>query len=411
MKPLRVVMDVSFCGMLHGIAQSATGVGRVIESTVARLKIEPGLDLALTGCRGGDPRPAFTSAEARRYWQARWAGEGVPYAEPIGSRAFASYREALYTLNREPRPCATRRLARAGLNRLAHWSARPRLPGVGVFHSPFFALPPREIVGDAVRLLTVHDLIPLASREDTEARRTTLAMLASFDPGRDWAIAVSAHTRRAFCAATGVEPERVAVIPLAAEPHFHPRQERAALDLLVAEGPFFLSVANPQPRKNLPFLIRAAAAAGAGRLVLAGAGAPWGGLAPLQAEAARHPELEVIWLEGVGDEALAALYSHCTAFLFPSLDEGFGLPPLEAMQCGAPVVCSNAASLPEVAGEAALLLDPRDERAWVAALRAVASDPALRARLSAAGLQRATHFSWEKTAAQTAACYKEIAPA
>jgi glycosyltransferase involved in cell wall biosynthesis len=105
---------------------------------------------------------------------------------------------------------------------------------------------------------------------------------------------------------------------------------------------------------------------------------------------------------------LAALYAAATAFVFPSLYEGFGLPPLEAMAQGTPVVASRASCLPEVLGDAALLVAPDDEEALAEALRAILADPGLRAELSQRGLARAARFSWERTAASTLAVYQEV---
>jgi glycosyltransferase involved in cell wall biosynthesis len=102
------------------------------------------------------------------------------------------------------------------------------------------------------------------------------------------------------------------------------------------------------------------------------------------------------------------LYAGATVFVFPSLYEGFGLPPLEAMACGAPVICSNASSLPEVVGDAALMFDPRDVDALAANLTHVVNEPALRDELRAKSLARAAQFSWERTARETLAVYRSL---
>ena len=111
----------------------------------------------------------------------------------------------------------------------------------------------------------------------------------------------------------------------------------------------------------------------------------------------------------VADEQLPALLNAAEVFAFPSHFEGFGLPPLEAMACGVPVVCSNASSLPEVVGEAGLLVAPDDLRAWVEALDRLLSDPALRQDLRGRGLARARQFTWEAAARQTLAVYERAA--
>jgi glycosyltransferase involved in cell wall biosynthesis len=116
----------------------------------------------------------------------------------------------------------------------------------------------------------------------------------------------------------------------------------------------------------------------------------------------------VDFLDFVPDDDLAALFSACEAFVFPSLYEGFGLPPLEAMAAGAPVVCSNASSLPEVVGDAALLVNPREVGEIANAIERVITDSALRDELRTKGLAQAKKFSWERAARETLAVYQRV---
>jgi alpha-1,3-rhamnosyl/mannosyltransferase len=112
----------------------------------------------------------------------------------------------------------------------------------------------------------------------------------------------------------------------------------------------------------------------------------------------------------VRNDELAALYNRAEALVFPSLYEGFGLPVLEAMACGCPVICSNVTSLPEVAGKAALFVEPMDEKALAQAMRRIVEDDNLRQSLAQQGIQRAALFDWRKTVAETVLVYREIAP-
>lgn len=173
-------------------------------------------------------------------------------------------------------------------------------------------------------------------------------------------------------------------------------------------GDYILYLGTLQPRKNLVRLVRAfARLLGSGftqaenrlQLVLAGQ-AGW--LAQEVFEAVRRLGLgsAVVFTGYIATEEAVALMSGALAFVFPSLYEGFGFPVLEAMACGVPVVCSNASSLPEVAGDAALLVDPTDVEAWAQALHRVLTDASLRQRLIACGARQVTRFSWERCARQ-----------
>jgi glycosyltransferase involved in cell wall biosynthesis len=117
----------------------------------------------------------------------------------------------------------------------------------------------------------------------------------------------------------------------------------------------------------------------------------------------------VTFIDAVRDEDLPALYSACDLFVFPSLYEGFGLPPLEAMACGAPVTCSNTSSMPEVVGDAALLFDPSRPQEIAQAIGRILKEPALQADLRARSLQRAAQFSWRQCARTTLEVYRSVA--
>ena len=165
----------------------------------------------------------------------------------------------------------------------------------------------------------------------------------------------------------------------------------------------------PPPPKNVPGLLAAFAALPRGLreqnpLVLAG---DWGWQTNALADSLHAHDIggEVRLAGYLPDDALAALYSACTALVWPTFYEGFGLPPLEAMACACPVIVSNAASLPEVVGDAGVLLDPRDEPAWTNALRRMVEDADWREQWRQRGLRRAATFSWQRCARETIACY------
>ena len=171
---------------------------------------------------------------------------------------------------------------------------------------------------------------------------------------------------------------------------------------------YFLHVGTLQPRKNIAFLVAAfqrwVTSQGDAEAVLALAG----GRGWLFDERWLAERQQVLWLGYVDDDDLGALYAGARALLFPALHEGFGFPALEAMHAGLPVLASDRASLPEVVGDAGILLDPNDEAAWVAALTEIDRDEGLRHRLNARGRERAQQFRWEETARQTLAAFEEV---
>jgi glycosyltransferase involved in cell wall biosynthesis len=220
-------------------------------------------------------------------------------------------------------------------------------------------------------------------------------------------IAVSEHTRDTIVRRLGVDPTRVEVTYEAADPAGGVEPDRSILERHALGAPFFLYVGSAYPYKNLAALIEAFARLGPEqRLVLAGDQKGFGHA--LRERAATLGLGERVVFPGVVSEGeLAALFDAALAYAFVSLSEGFGLPGLEAMQAGVPVIAADASSLPEIYRDAARYCDPLDVDSIAAALEAVAGDEALRTRLAALGRQRAAEFSWETTAKQTLAVYAE----
>ncbi len=274
-------------------------------------------------------------------------------------------------------------------------------------------------------VVTVHDIVPYLTRyqRDMQAYRSIgerwLDVLATRALARaDALIADSSCTRETVIQALGYPAERIWVIPLGVDHAlFRPRPVPPEFDArygLDPSGRYVLYVGSENPRKNLSFLLRAFArlrrALPDVRLIRVGA------VQYLPQARALQEQIEGLGLEdailhypSVPDEDLVLFYNRASLFVFPSLYEGFGLPALEAMACGTPVVCSDAASLPEVVGDAALRVSPLDEEGWVEAMYRALTDDRLREELRARGLERARTFTWERTAEETVRVYAELA--
>ena len=293
------------------------------------------------------------------------------------------------------------------------WATGP----VDIFHAPDFVLPP---VRRARRVLTVHDLAFLLYPECADARLREYLMSAVPRSVRaaDFVVADSANTQNDVICLLGADPARTAVVPGGVEPRFRPAAPEAVASLRARLGlvePFILSIGMIEPRKNWQGLIRAYNTVRARhrlphRLVLAG---PRGWLSDvIFEERDRSPfRNDVIFPGFIADDDLPTLYSATDLFAFPSYYEGFGLPPLEAMACGTPVVVSDAASLPEVVGDAGLTVPAEDTEALADALERGLLDEALRARLRADGLARAAKFTWGAAAAALLTVYHHVVAA
>ncbi len=281
-----------------------------------------------------------------------------------------------------------------------------------LFHATDFVLPPTR--PGTRTLLTVHDLTFLRAPETASPRlKRYLDLVVPRSVARaDHVLADSQATKDDLIALYDAPAEKVTVLYSGVEARFRPVDDAAALQAVrakygVGEAPYVLSVGTVQPRKNFARLIEAMRALPDHHLVIAG-GRGWLE-GPIHA-AANAPDVRgrVHFIGFADDEDLPALYSGADVFAFPSLYEGFGLPILEAMACGTPVVAANTSSLPEVAGDAALLIDPTDTDALAEALRAATSDAAQRESLRQRGIERARRFTWRAAAAQLRAIYREV---
>jgi glycosyltransferase involved in cell wall biosynthesis len=230
-------------------------------------------------------------------------------------------------------------------------------------------------------------------------------------------VTISSHSAADIVELYGVPQERIAIVSPAVGPEFAPVAEPAVIAAVKARygihwDAYVLSGGGAEPRKNIVRLVEAFGRAPKLRetmnLVVVG-GMERGAESIYEAVSRAGLQEEVIFPGHVPLEDLRALYAGCSLFAFPSLYEGFGMPPLEAMACGAPVVCSNASSLPEAVGDAALLVDPRDPEGWAQAMTRVLDDANLREDLRRKGALRVKAFSWEQSARDQLRVYQELA--
>ncbi|MCS6802253.1 MAG: glycosyltransferase family 1 protein [Chloroflexota bacterium] len=284
-----------------------------------------------------------------------------------------------------------------------------RATGADLLHVPGFDAPARA---PCPVVLTVHDLIgALFPKILPPVSRLYWARWLPFTLRfADAIIADSEATRRDILRLTAVRAP-IAVVPLGVDPLFSPPPPERVAAVRARYGlaePFLLSVGTLEPRKGIDTLVDALALL-EGRAVLALAGKVGWNWERVAARVARHGlGARVRRLGYVPDEDLPALYAAAEAFVLPSRYEGFGLPVLEAMACGAAVVTTTAGALPEVAGDAALLIPPDDPPALAAALSRLLADGALRAALQARGRARAAGFTWDRTARETVAVYRAV---
>lgn len=423
-EPMRVMFDVSVLGKGHFDERSRTGIFRVAENLAQGLAASGECDLMFSATQSWDA--LYQSIEYLRSnprlrelplphskWK-RMADLRKPHIDER-IRRHGYPRRAWYRAQRK---------AFHLMGRIADAGPQPvdvdSLSRCDIFHSPFFPIPERvREIKQVKRFLTVHDLIPilfphLFAFDEVEVMKTSLSRLDR----DDWFCTVSQSTKDDLCNhLPHLDPSRVFVTHLAAAAHFRPcrdadRLRRVRTRYGIPDVPYIASLATVEPRKNLDRLIRAFA-----RLVtqeklrdlnLVLVGTRGWHFERILGAATETPEVRrrVIFTGYAAEEDLAPILSGAMAFAFVSLYEGFGLPPLEAMQCGVPIIASNTSSLPEVIGDAGLLVDPRDTDMICQALYQVQREESLRRELALRSERRAKQFSWERCTRHTLHAYR-----
>ena len=357
------------------------------------------------------PEPGYQQAGVSRYigellrgmWEARPDVRWTVYCRPgVDHSSFPAIPPASVRLRRSRLPTGKPAVRIAWEQVALPAMIRRRRPDVLL--APLNVMP---LLAGCRTVVVVHDLAFLRLRTHKSSRRNYLAHMTRLSVQRaSHVVTVSEFTRQEVIDLLAVPPSKVTAIPNGLGSQFAPRspqdlasfRERANLP-----ERFLLFVGTLEPRKNLAGLFRAYAAVrerlGMPLIVVGGKG--W--MTDPIFEVVRELGLsDQIRFEGFVDDAeLPLYYGAATALAYPSLYEGFGLPPLEAMASGVPVVTSNGSSLVEVVGDAALLVEPGDDAGLSNALVRLATDGGLRERLRTAGLQQAAAFSWKRTAATT----------
>ena len=410
---LRVTYDISVLGAALYHARSRTGIARVIESVLEQLVRRSDLDLKLSATWG-----AQEWIQSRLFLEHSGQFAGLPLLPPGGflARALTYAGRATYPapgaalVTREWFKAAWRLLSFPGRNKLSADAG-------DVFHATYHPLPTRSSNGPA-RCLTVYDMIPVKFPQyfEKNMRRSMRNVYRSVGPA-DHVLAISQSTRDDFCEYTGIQPSRVHVTSLAAAGEFRPVKDPEAISRArkkygVPDGNYALSLCTLEPRKNIAQTIRSFLDLIREQhlddlnLVLVGTKGWMFDSVFAAIDGAAEFRDRIVITGFVPDEDLPAIYSGASMFVYPSLYEGFGLPPLEAMQCGVPVITSNTSSLPEVVGDTGLMVDPTDGDALSQAMLDVHRDASLRAKMREAGLARARQFTWKQCADQTVAAYR-----
>lgn len=405
---MKVVVDTSVIGLAQLFETARTGIYRVISNVSLELLERSELDLQYS---------ALSSIQVNQLTDLYFRARG------IGGKSFnkSSMEKLLIALSGNSREANQNSLYKKVLSRLYRMSHTRRIGrSADIYHSMYSALPRFGSGRKPLRMMTIYDIIPLIHPEYfaegfvDEFR----PIVESFSPEEDFLFAISECTKNDICNYFSMDPDRIFVTPLAAseELYFPVTDEdiikKVKKQFHVPDAPYFLTLATVEKRKNLATSIKCFRnilnEPGCQDLHFVLVGTRGWKVQEIVAEIEADPLLKkrVIFTGFVPDEYLSALYSGALGFLYPSLYEGFGLPPLEAMQCGVPVISSRTSSLPEVVDKAGILVDPSNVDEITQAMINLVADLDLRAACIRRGRKRAALFSWKNCADKTIAGYR-----
>lgn len=418
---MRVVFDISVLGAGFYIPRARTGIFRAIENLSQELVKAHAISVFSTG------EKLYSYFQSVDYLQTNDKLQGVPLAKPYVNENIMDLMYKLHKLNYNKHK---KRLPVNLLNRVVNSIAfrtiarnivdHDMLARADVYHSPFHPFPEQVMkLTHLHKVITVYDLVPLLYPQFFRFNEKEIIGRVIKSINEDmWVTCISHTTKNDLCNfLPALDPSRVFVTHLAASPLFYPCHNSMEIDRLKAKlgipgGPYVLSISTLEPRKNVTQTIkcfsRLAQDNALKDLSLVLVGTKGWAFDPIFKEIAANPKIRdrIIVTGYVDDEYLAPLYSGAMMFVYPSFYEGFGLPPLEAMQCGIPVITSNTSSLPEVVGKAGIMVNPEDADALCQAMLTIYNSTEVRQKMSAASLAQARTFSWQKCAEQTINAYK-----
>ncbi|WP_337044526.1 glycosyltransferase family 4 protein [Emticicia sp. 17c] len=414
-----VILDTSVLGLGYFHEQSRTGIYRVVENLLKGLAGHSDIDLALASVE----HLPETIAYIKKYYP----NHRFPIVNKSKDTRFANLENTLvstFSYRSLPQKVLREVLTRTRGRLKPYFTFDTSvLKKYQVYHSPFLPIP-QELRGlsKPKKVITIHDLIPhLFPSYFGEWNRIMMKkILGCIDP-YTFPVCVSEATKNDLCEVTGISPDNVFVVYLAAsEEKFYQVKDTEEIERVLKKyhisvhKKYFLSLATLEPRKNIERTIRSFLSLIQQQkiddlnLVLVGTKG-WD-FETIFAEIKSNPLLKerIIVTGFVADEDLAALYSAALGFVYPSLYEGFGLPPLEAMQCGTPVISSNISAIPEVVEDAGILVEPTDQQAIADAMLQLYSDKKMGSDLSRKALEQAQKFSWKKFTEAHIKIYQQI---
>jgi glycosyltransferase involved in cell wall biosynthesis len=428
---MKVLYDISVLGKGHRSPKARTGIFRVIENLANELVKIEGLDLAYVSEFTPDTITASVEYLAsnsnlsvekfrmpklfrqRMIAQKKWTDllSDIENKNQSHLRRFPAQIQMRYQAT----------VAKISEKYFSHrYFTSHVYKGQQIFHSTFLPVSQKSREQVKAVFLTSYDLIPILYPEYVEKVLIDLIknVLGSITPDT-WVLCISEATRNDLLNYLGpkADPDKVIVTELAASDNFYQSRDKelnkAVRDKYgIPDAPYILSLCTLEPRKNIDQAIRAFVQMCRQErihdlhMVLVGTKGWMFDKIFNELDASADIRDRIIITGFVHDSDLAAIYSDAAMFVYPSFYEGFGLPPLEAMKCGVPVISSNTSSLPEVVGDAGIMVAPTDLTALTQAMLSVYNDNALQQQMRAKSLERAAKFSWERCAHETVTAYK-----